>query len=133
MTHSFFAEMGGFVYRDDQGGLRTINSLKFLELCRENKIANPLITVKEIKDRSKSDAIGKAILATQLFWFALQVTVRGSSGLAVTLVELDTVCMAGLSLLVLFFWWNKPLRPECPHIFYSPLEVKVEPRMDSAL
>ena len=133
MTHSFFAEMGGFVYRDDQGGVRTIDSLGFLELCEAHKIANPLITVKEIKDRSKSDAVGKAILTVQLLWFTLQVVVRGSSGLAVTLVELDTVCMAALSLLVLFFWWKKPLRPECPHIFYSPQEVRVEPQMDSAL
>ena len=133
MTHSFFAEMGGFVYRDDQGGVRTINSLEFLELCKANKIANPAITVKEIKDRSKSDAVGKAILTVQLLWFTLQAVVRGSSGRAVTLVELDTVCMAALSLLVLFFWWKKPLRPACPHIFYSPREVKVEPQMRSAL
>ena len=133
MTHSFFAEMNGFVYRDDRGGLRAIHSLEFLELFEANKIAIPVITAKEIKDRSKSDAIGKAILATQLFWFALQVVVRGSSGLAVTLVELDTVCMTALSLFVLFFWWKKPLRPSCPHIFYSPQEVKVEPQVDSAL
>ena len=133
MAHSFFAEMGGFVYRDNRGRLRTIDSLDFLELCEANNIANPVITVKEIKDRSKSDAIGKAILVMQLLWFTLQVVARGSSGRAVTLVELDTVCMAALSLLVLFFWWEKPLRPKCPHIFYSPQEVKVEPRMDSAL
>ncbi|KAF8433196.1 hypothetical protein L210DRAFT_3355512, partial [Boletus edulis BED1] len=59
---------------------------------------------------SKSDALGKAILTLQLFWFMLQVVVCSSTCLAVTLIELDTVCMAVLSLLVLFLWWDKPLR-----------------------
>ncbi|KAF8441044.1 hypothetical protein L210DRAFT_3538972 [Boletus edulis BED1] len=119
MTHSFFAEMGGFAYHDNEGHPRTIRSLEFLELCEAQKIVNPVITAKEIKDKSKSDTLGKAILALQLFWFTLQVIARGSSGLAVTLVELDTVCMAVLSLLVLVLWWDKPLRPECPHVLYS--------------
>ncbi|KAF8137217.1 hypothetical protein EV363DRAFT_1317134 [Boletus edulis] len=105
-AHSFFSEMGGFVYCDDKGDLRTIGSLEFLELCEANKIANPVITVKGIRDKNKSDTLGKAILALQLLWFMLQVVVRGSTGLAVALVELDTVCMVVLSLLVIFVWWD---------------------------
>ena len=134
MTHSFFAEMGGFVYvnRDDEGTLKsvTIDSVKFLELCKDNQIANPTITVEDIKDRSKSDALGKAILAVQLLWFTLQVVVRVPQRLMVTLVELDTVCMAVLTLLLLLIWKDKPLRPERPHIFYSPQEVNASPGMD---
>ena len=130
MMHSFFAEMGGFVYRDDQGHLHTIKSLEFLQLCKANKIANPVITVKDIKDKSKSDNLGKAILTIQLFWFTLQAVVRHSKGLAVTLVELDTASLAVLSLFILFLWWGKPLHPECPHIFYLPQEIKVDPQTD---
>ncbi|KAF8414474.1 hypothetical protein L210DRAFT_3467189 [Boletus edulis BED1] len=133
MKHSFFAEMGGFLYRDDKGVSRTIDSREFLRLCKANEIANPVITAKDIKGRSKSDALGKAILAPQLFWFMLQVVVRGSTGLAVTLIELDTVCMAVLSLLVLFLWWDKPLRLDCCHTFYSPREVKPDPPTAIAL
>ncbi|KAI9567575.1 hypothetical protein HD554DRAFT_976480 [Boletus coccyginus] len=120
MTHSHFAQMHGFAYCDGEGNLRTINSPEFLELCEGSQIANPLITEQEIKDKSKSDALGRAILAFQLLWFTLQVSVRHFGNLTVTLVELDTVCMAVLTLLLLFLWRNKPLRPECPHIFYSP-------------
>ena len=134
MAHSFFAQMGGFVYHDEEGNSRTIYSEEFLKLCQVNKIANPVITVKQIKAMSKSDALGKAFLVLQLFWFTLQVIVRGSHGLAVTLVELDTVAMAALTFLVLWFWWEKPLRPECPHIFYySPPGVDLYPRTDSVL
>ena len=116
MAHSFFAETGGFAYRDKEGNSRSIRSEEFLRLCQANEIANPVITVKEIKALSKSDTLGKAFLALQLYWFTLQVIVRGSHGLAVTLVELDTVSMAALMCLVLCFWWEKPLRPGCPHI-----------------
>ena len=130
MMHSFFAEMGRFVYCDDQGHLRMIKSLEFLQLCEANKIANPVITVKDIKDKSKSDNLGKAILAVQLFWFMLQAVVHRSKGLAVTLVELDTASLAVLLLFILFLWWGKPLRPECPHIFYLPQEIKVDPQTD---
>lgn len=134
MTHSFFAEMGGFAYRDAEGEPRTIKSLEFLELCEADKIANPVITVQEIKDKSKSDALGKAILVSQLLWFMLQVVVRGSRGLAVTLVELDTVSMAALALLVLWLWWEKPYRPQCPHIFYySPPRTELYPQTQSVL
>ena len=133
MTHSFFAEMGGLVYRDDKGKSRTIKSLEFLELCKANKVANPVITVQEIQDKSKSDPLAKAILAVQLLWFTVQVVARGSRGLAVTLLELDTVSMAALALLILWFWWDKPHRPKCPHIFYSPQDVRADPQMQSAL
>ncbi|KAF8449455.1 hypothetical protein L210DRAFT_2664031 [Boletus edulis BED1] len=134
MKHSFFAEMGGFVYRDDKGLSRTIKSREFLKLCKANEIGNPIITAKDIKGRSKSDGLGKMILALQLFWFMLQVVVRGSTGLAVTLIELDTVCMAVLSLLVILFWWDKPLRPDCPYIlYYSPPGVELYPRAQSVL
>lgn len=108
MIHSHFVEMGGFVYHGDDGSLTrgTITALQFRQLCEQGKIANPLITERQIRDNSKSDARGKAIFVIQLFWFTLQVIVRGSMGLAITLIELDTVCMSALALLYLFFWWG---------------------------
>ncbi|KAN0084442.1 hypothetical protein V8E55_007946 [Tylopilus felleus] len=130
MAHSFFAEMGGFVYHDEEGNTGPISSENFLVLCQEKQIANPFITVKEIKARSKSDTFGKAFLAFQLLWFTLQVIVRGSHGLAVTLIELDTVSMAALNLLILWLWLEKPLRAGCPHTFY-PQGVDLYPRTGS--
>lgn len=108
--------MGGFIYRDDKGNLRTINSREFLEPCEANKIANPVVSAGEIKDKGKSDALVKVILIVQLLWFTLQVVVRGLRGLAITLVELDAVSMAALTLLDLWLWWGKPYRPQRPHI-----------------
>lgn len=127
MTHSFFAEMGGFYYCEKAGSSRKIDSLEFQDRRDKNEIANPDLTEQDIKDKSKSDWPGKFILAVQLIRFILQVAVRHFTGHAVTLVELDTVCMAVLTILLLFFWHYKPLRPKCPHIFYSYEYLKSDP------
>jgi len=128
MTHSHFSESGGFVHCDREGKVKVIKALEFLELCEAGKIVNPLVTEDEIRDRSKSDAVSKAIFTIQLLWFLLQVVVRRSIGLVVTLVELDTGCMALLAVFYLLFWWSKPLSVGCPHIFYENPEVKVYSR-----
>ena len=124
MMHSFFAQMGGFYYCNEDGSAVAIDSVEFLRRCEKGEIANPVITEDEIRDKSKSDALGKVILALQLIWFALQVAVRHFKGLAVTLVELDTVCMSVLTLIFLFFWRKKPHRTQCVHIFYAPKDIE---------
>lgn len=125
MTHSYFADTGGFVYRNKEGHLKVINALEFLELCEAGKIVNPFITEKDIKDRSKSDAMSNAIFFIQLLWFMLQIVVRHFIKLAVTLVELDTLCMTLLAVFYLLLWWNKPLNAGSPHVFDETQEDKV--------
>jgi len=128
MTHSYFAENGGFVYCDIEGNMRVIEAIEFLRLCLAGKIDHPLITEDEIMDKSKSDTVAKAIFTIQLLWFVLQVAVRHSVGLVVTLVELDTLCMAVLAVFYLLLWWSKPLSVRCPHIFYESIETNVYSR-----
>jgi len=126
MTHSYFVQMGGFVYNEGkEGPPQTMASFEFLRRCEKGEIINPCLTENEIKAMSKSDGLGKAIFMVQLSWFTLQVIARGAEGLAVTLVELDTVCMSALALLYLFFWWDKPYLPQCPHVFYRTQVTKI--------
>ncbi|KIJ08363.1 hypothetical protein PAXINDRAFT_88943 [Paxillus involutus ATCC 200175] len=110
-THGFFALMGGFILQDGrkQGLLSTRKALKCL---RHEKLVNPKITEKEISDRSKSDALGNVLLVLQLSWFILQVIARAANDLAITLVEIDTLTLAALSLPLFFFWWSKPMAVE---------------------
>ncbi|KAF8833696.1 hypothetical protein BDN67DRAFT_691455 [Paxillus ammoniavirescens] len=118
-THGFFALMGGFVLQD--GARQTVlESRDELGRLRDERIriVNPNITTKEIHGRSKSDALGNTILVLQLSWFILQVIARAANHLAITLLEVDTLALAALSLPLFFFWWNKPVAPEFPHIFY---------------
>ncbi|KAF8836773.1 hypothetical protein BDN67DRAFT_973762, partial [Paxillus ammoniavirescens] len=117
-THSFFALMGGFILQDGSGR-KVLKTRADLKCLRDGKIVNPHITKKEISGRSKSDGLGNTILVLQLSWFILQVIARGVNGLAITLVELDTLALATLSLPLFFFWWSKPMAAESPHVFYS--------------
>ncbi|KIJ14008.1 hypothetical protein PAXINDRAFT_100363 [Paxillus involutus ATCC 200175] len=118
-THGFFVLMGGFILQDGAHRelVKTRYDLKGLRL--DVKIMNPKITKKQIRDRSKSDVLGNMLLVLQLSWFILQVIARATNHLAITLVEIDTLALAALSLLLFFFWWNKPWAAECPHIFYT--------------
>ncbi|KIJ14009.1 hypothetical protein PAXINDRAFT_100364 [Paxillus involutus ATCC 200175] len=117
-AHGFFALMQGFNLQD--GTRRQLLKTRDDLIClREGKIINPKITKEEIHGRSKSDGLRNTLLALQLSWFILQVITRATNHLAITLVELDTLALAVLSLPLFFFWWSKPMEVECRHVFYS--------------
>ena len=117
MIHSHFVLIGGFALRDDTG-IKEIGIDTFLRHVQAGDILNPVIMEDDIKDKSTSDGLAKAILIVQLCWFATQIVVRLVNHLAVTLVELDTVCMALFTLPLIFCWWKKPRCPGRPYIFY---------------
>ena len=110
--------MGGFFLCDDTG-TNTIDIETFLSLVDEGKIFNPVVTESDIKDKSSSDYIGKGIYFFQLLWFMIQILARIGYGFTVTLVELDTACMALFTLALIYLWWEKPLCPKRPHFFYT--------------
>ncbi|KIJ10183.1 hypothetical protein PAXINDRAFT_102075 [Paxillus involutus ATCC 200175] len=120
-THGFFALMGGFVLQDgvEQTALGHRYYSPDLQLLKTKEIMNPRISEKQISGRSKSDGLGNALLVLQLSWFILQVVARAANKLAITLLEIDTLALATLSLPLFFFWWRKPMAPECHHIFYT--------------
>ncbi|KIJ14622.1 hypothetical protein PAXINDRAFT_169569, partial [Paxillus involutus ATCC 200175] len=118
-THGFFALMGGFVLQD--GAKRTAFESRYdpERLLKTKKIMNPRIEKEQISGRSKSDGLGNTILVLQLSWFILQVVARAANKLAITLLEIDTLALATLSIPLFFFWWSKPMAPESHHIFYT--------------
>ena len=118
MAHSHFVLIGGFVLHDNTG-FQEINANKFLLLVEVADIVNPVITEHEIIHTSKSNALGKAILIAQLAWFMIEILFRLVNHFSVTLVKLDVVCLGVLMFPLIFFWWNKPPAPGCPHIFYT--------------
>ncbi|KAF8843866.1 hypothetical protein BDN67DRAFT_84427 [Paxillus ammoniavirescens] len=118
-THGFFLLMGGFVLQDGVQRQVLNGYSRSREQLKNAATVIPKITKKEIMDKSKSDGLGNALLVLQLSWFILQVVARAMNGLAITLLEIDTLALAALSLPLFFFWWSKPLAPECPHIFYT--------------
>ncbi|KAG7087604.1 hypothetical protein E1B28_013557 [Marasmius oreades] len=115
ITHSFFLTMGGFMLVDEAGeprGPLLYNDLSYFEKFRDFKF--PSISEREIQDRSKGDALSKALIFLHTSWFLLQVLARPISGLPVTELELVTVAIASLNILAYGFWFKKPLNVECP-------------------
>ena len=100
--------MGGFV----DG--RTLLSLDDIEqLVRNKEIEYPIVAREEIQDKSKGDAVTKALVVLQTTWFLLQCVARASQHLALTELELATAAFALLNIVIYALWWDKPLDVQC--------------------
>ncbi|KIK92299.1 hypothetical protein PAXRUDRAFT_147625 [Paxillus rubicundulus Ve08.2h10] len=66
-THGLSALMGGFVPQGGTQRKRTVlRTRRNLRRLRDERTINPTITNDEIRDKSKADGIGKALLVLQL-------------------------------------------------------------------
>ena len=110
-VHGFFAVMGGFVSHD---GKKMLSRQDIEELVRNEQIVYPIVSKEEIKDRSKGDAVTKALVLSQTTWFLLQCAARGGQRLALTELELATAAFALVNIIIYALWWDKPLDVQCP-------------------
>src|ERR1700741_4702380 len=101
--------MGGFV-----DGKEVLSLDRIEELVRNDEIEYPIVSREEIEDRSKGDAVTKALVVLQTTWFLLQRAARASQHLAVTKLELATAAFAVLNIAMYVLWWDKPLDVQCP-------------------
>ena len=107
-VHGFFAAMGGFVDGNEMLSLKDIE-----RLVQNDEIEYPIVTREEIQDKSKGDAVTKALVVLQTTWFLLQCAARGSQRLALTELELATAAFALLNIIIYALWWDKPLDVQC--------------------
>jgi hypothetical protein len=114
LVHGFFAAMGGFVLHDDDNQSQTLSLKNIEDLVREGKIEYPIISKREIKDKSKGNVLAKGLVLIQTMWFLLQCVARGAQHLSITELELATAAFALLNLITYSLWWDKPLNVECP-------------------
>lgn len=110
-THGFFAIMGGFAIYYDNQSWSTVNPGALEPYLRNREID---ITQGEIEDKSKGDALAKALVLLQVTWFILQFLARVVAHLPITELEVVTMAFAILNLMVYFCWWNKPLNVQYP-------------------
>jgi len=122
--------MGGFTLIDpnrkdakpnEQNGV----VLTFDYFKQNPNINIPEITVAEIEDRSKGDALWKIIAIVQTSWFIIQCIARGQQRLALTELELVTLALASLNAVTFAIWWHKPLGVQEPVKIYFKSEVRV--------
>ena len=100
--------MGGFV---DGRDILSLDDIQ--RLVQNGEIEYPIATREEIQDKSKGDAVTKALVVVQTTWFLLQCAARGSQHLALTELELATAAFALLNIIIYALWWDKPLDVQC--------------------
>jgi hypothetical protein len=97
-THAYYANMGGFVLEVDTTSVSTqeenagrpkvyayLNADQLYELRNRSTIQRlPKVSVKQISDKSKSDAFVKGTAILQVLWLVIQVIVRGIKHLPVS-------------------------------------------------
>jgi len=128
MTHSFYVVMGGFALYDKKEKIyRPIHPDNFPADVGQ-KFRFPTISEQEIKDKSKGDGLSKTIAIFQLIWFSAQLIGRLVKGWAATELEVLTFATCIMTVIIYFFWWNKPLAIHCQTVL-----VPVGTGMDNGL
>ena len=123
MTHSFYVVMGGFALYDGKENInRPIHPDDFPTHV-EQRFTFPTITEEEIKDKSKGDGLAKTIAVIQLLWFSVQLIGRLIKGWAATELEVLTFATSIMTVVIYFFWWNKPLDVHCQTIL-DPIQLQ---------
>ncbi|KAJ7890046.1 hypothetical protein B0H14DRAFT_2690425 [Mycena olivaceomarginata] len=105
----FFVCMGGFVTR----GKHPIVERRQLRIYAS---AIKEIQVGAIKDKSKGDALSKAVALFQGLWFITQCIARATQHLPLTETRSCDTCICRLSTFFIWLlWWGKPLDVQDPN------------------
>ncbi|KAK3494448.1 uncharacterized protein B0T23DRAFT_108572 [Neurospora hispaniola] len=86
----------------------TPKGLQFLKEHGHEKLI-PELSENRIKDKSKGSAFAKTLVCIQASWFCVQCLTRFAQGLAISLLELNTLGHAICTLFIYALWWDKPL------------------------
>lgn len=133
MTHSFYVVMGGFALHNETESIyRPVDPDDFPNIVGQ-QFAFPNISEEEIQDRSKGDGLTKTIAIFQLLWFSVQLIGRLIKGWAATELEVLTFATCIMTVVIYFFWWDKPLDVHCQSIL-RPTQAapeEVDPGADS--
>ena len=117
-THSFYANMGGFVFDLDENcaterdnftakhSRLTVTPRGMALLARCGFL--PKISKEDILDKSKSDNLSKMISVVQALWMFAQIVSRLVVDLPVTLLEVNTVAHILCAMIIYILWWDKP-------------------------
>ncbi|TFK59368.1 hypothetical protein BDN72DRAFT_780845 [Pluteus cervinus] len=117
-THGQFAQMGGFVRKDNK---RVLYPPTLIGLLQKGQLdlEELQLTRDDIDDKSKGDILSKAIVAFQTTWFVFECLARLQQKLPLIELEVVTLAFAVLNIITYALWWYKPLnvlRPIYLHV-----------------
>ena len=74
----------------------------------EKRVICPHVSREEIEDKSKSDPFLKTLAVGQIVWSILQISVRSTRSLPISLLELSVLAFAACAVIFYILSWNKP-------------------------
>ncbi|EED18926.1 hypothetical protein TSTA_126340 [Talaromyces stipitatus ATCC 10500] len=108
MTHSFFADMGGFLLAAPGSELFPIDAEQLLHLVRDGYLVYPGLDAEDIKDKSKSDRFTSFLAIIQAMWFFINCIGRVAQHIFLTTLELTTLTFILIFLFTSYYWYHKP-------------------------
>ena len=116
-VHSFYAGAGGFVFDLELAGSHgttfisgpqrlTVTAHGVLLLAKCGLL--PDMDEREIKDKSKTDGLAKALVLLQAAWMLLQTLGRIVTRIPTSLLEVNTIGHILCAFVVYLLWWSKP-------------------------
>ena len=116
ITHSYYANMDGVRLKIKNSESRRIEffciTVKHLAEIDFDLAYSPMaqlnISEAEIKDKSKSDSLSKAIAMVQIFWLAVSVIARRIYHITTSQLEILSLAFTALAILIYAAYWDKP-------------------------
>ncbi|KAF2103358.1 hypothetical protein NA57DRAFT_52882 [Rhizodiscina lignyota] len=126
MLDAHFLAMQGISVRTNSGTVqRTINKEMVEQFVKIEEYRKAFPPVELIRDKSKTDFLGKLMTCLQILWFLIQVLSRKLQGHDVSLIDVSNVSYVLLALLSFGFWAEKP------NDISQPIEVDLPNSVDN--
>lgn len=117
LRHGFYANMGGFILQPRDSQPFPVNAKQIKYLVTRGYISEwPIITEKEVWDKSKQDGFQKTLTLLQTGWFVLQCLGRAIQRLPMSTLELMTFSFVFCTFASYYQWSNKPLDVTSPSV-----------------
>lgn len=124
MAHGFYADSGGFMLQSPGYRSFPVSARQVWYLAKERYIEVPVITEKEIFDKSKADLFTKTVACLQAGWFLAQCGARAIQHLSLSPLELATGAILLCTSTIYFFWLRKPLNVCTPTVLSTNHNIK---------
>ncbi len=111
MTYGFYVKMKGlcpnFDYSDGSHRKCYLSARGVIYLARRGIFFE--VSEEFIEDKSKADALAKALVCLQVTWTVIQVISKKAVGYPISLLEVHTLAHVACALALYALWFKKPL------------------------
>ena len=91
-----------------------LSSMQMQYAYHEGLIPVPDVSVDDLNDKSKGDALVKGAAVLQITWLVVQIIARAFQSLAISQLEITVLAFAACAVITYFLLWHKPQDVKMP-------------------